>query len=212
MRPYPLSGQGASLVTAIRNDSGQAVELRILIQLSKGGKTIPFHLEMGRTLATGAVTLVAPPEVGGVLAGLPNAGKPVLAPAPYPVQPLDAYQGAKVTASINSATLASGQFIGAATQNLFDALVAEDKAKRKFFSDLARWVSAGQTQAQIEQALTKRKATADAAYSFTNEAAFTEPGLSQAGLAIIQYEGMASLTSWATKENAAWATKPSIHR
>jgi hypothetical protein len=44
-------GPGASLAVAIRNDSGQAVEMRVLFEMTKGGKTTPRDLEISRFLA-----------------------------------------------------------------------------------------------------------------------------------------------------------------
>jgi hypothetical protein len=207
-------GPGASLVAALRNDSGQTVELRILFNVTKGGKTSPHGFEVGRVLAAGAVDLVAPREIGGALAGLLNAGKPGLITGSPTVQPLDDYQGATVTVSIDSATLADGKFIGADTQNYFDRVVAEDNTKKQFFSDVVAWLAAKQSQAQIEQALTARKAKANAGQSTgeVNLAAITESGLAATALAVIQYQGMASLATWATKENAAVGAKPSIHK
>ena len=153
---------GASLVAAIRNDSGQAVELRILFQVTTGGKTSPRDLEVGRSLAAGEAMLVGPREIGGVLARLlMKPGFRGLVTGSPTAEPLDAYHGATVTVSIDSATLADGKFIGADTQNIYSRLVAEDAVKKSFFSDLAGLQSAGLSQTQIEQALTTRKGTAD---------------------------------------------------
>jgi hypothetical protein len=207
----PTLGPGASLIVAVRNDSGQGAEIRILFQGIKNGKTVSSNLQVGRTLAAGEATLVAPREISGVVAELLNAGKPGLITG-GPARPLDVYQGAVVSVSVDSATLASGKFIGRDTQNLFDQLVADDKAKKKFFSDLTGWLEAGEPQAQIEQALTKRAANADAAKSYDNWAAFSESTLSRSALSRIKQWGMANLTSWAMKESATWAAKPSIHR
>jgi hypothetical protein len=211
-------GAGQSLIVAIRNDSGGPVEARILFQLTKGGKTTPRDLYFGYSLAAGAVTLIAPREINGALAGLLHAGKPGLVgfTGSPTAQPLDDFNGATVTASVDSATLSDGKFIGADTQKAFPRLVAEHNAKKKFFNDLAGM--AGQSQAQINHALTARKAAADAAKGKMTDltdldlAAQTEAGLAQGALMQLQYFGMASLTSWVEKENAALASKPSIHK
>ena len=211
-------GAGQSLIVAVRNDSSGPVEARILFQLTKGGKTLPRDLYMGHSLAAGEVTLVAPREINGALAMLLHAGKPgLIASSGSPTaQPLDDFNGATVTVSVDSATLADGKFIGADTQKVFDRLIAEQAAKKKFFSDLAGM--AGQPQAQIEQALTTRKAAADAAkaqmtdITDLNLAAQTESGLANGALMQLQYFGMASLTNWAQKENAAVQSKPTLHR
>ena len=205
-------GGGASLVVAVRNDSGQPVETRILFQVSKGRKTVPRDLEVGRYFAVGEEALVAPREIGGALARLLNAGKPGLITGSPTVEPLDAYQGATVTVSVDSATFADGRFIGADTQNLFNSLVAEEKAKKKFFSDVVGFLSAGQSQAQIQQEMTTRRDAANAAKGIGNLAANTESGLSTAALMHLQHLGMASLGEWVAQENAKLVGKPSIHR
>jgi hypothetical protein len=102
---------GASLVVAIRNDSGQAVEMRILhtLQKSGGSPSSPIDAEVGRNLAAGAVDLVAPKAIGGALTRLLNAGKPGMFTGSPTVQSLDRYQGVTLTVSIDSATLAQRQ-------------------------------------------------------------------------------------------------------
>ena len=94
------------------------------------------------------------------------------------------------------------------TQNVFDELLAADKAKRKFFGHLTGWLSAGLSQAQIEQALAEQKAGTKGDASLAAIEAFNVADDPQYQIG----KGMASLTNWATKENAALATKPSIHR
>ena len=201
-------GPGASLVVAIRNDSGGPVEFRILHSVTKGGRTTT-DMEVGRSLQAGEAALAAPKEIGGALAGLLNAGRPGLTAGPPTVQPLDRYQGATITVSIDSATLANGKFIGADTRNMFDELVAEDKARKKLFSDLTGWLSAGETQAQITQALQQRQSQIQPG---ENQAAITEDALLFEALTQLERRGVASLTNWAQKENAAVQSKPTLHR
>lgn len=211
-------GAGQSLVVAVRNDSGGPVELRILFQLApKGGTARTRDLYMGYSLAAGEVTLVAPREINGTLAGLMHAGKPGVIVSGSPIeQPLNDYQGATATASIDSATLVDGKFIGADTQKVFDRLVAEHAAKKKFYSDLAGM--SGQSQAAIEQALTTRKANADAAVrqmtdvTNLNLAANAESGLAAIASMRIQQFGMASLAEWVAQENATLDAKPALHK
>jgi len=211
---------GASLFAAIRNDSSQAVELRILFQITKGEKTTSRDFEIGHTLAAGEATLVAPREVGGALASLLHAGKPGLATGfsgSSTVLPLDDYQGAAATVSIDSATLADGKFIGADTQNIYSRLVENDARQRSFFADL---VAQSKTlpEAEIVQMLNARKDAAGAAKSkSTGIANFpladqTEFGLSTGALAQLQHFGMATLASWAERENARLQSKPTLHR
>jgi hypothetical protein len=211
---------GASLVAAVRNDSGQAIELRTLFQLTKDGKTTPRDMSLGPSLQAGESALVAPREIRGALTRLMlrPGFQGLVSGSPRP-QPLDAYQGATVVVSIDSATLADGKFIGADTQNIYSRLVAEDAAKKSFFSDVAGFQSAGLSQTQIEQALTTRKGTADAAKSQMtggitglNLAAITESGLCNMALMRLQHFGLANLFEYAAKKNAAAAAKPSIHR
>ena len=155
----PTLGAGARLVVAIRNDSGGEVGANVLFQVTKNGRTQPHDLTLGLMLGAGDSALLAPREVSGPLAMMLHPpGKPGLfgftgSPTGGP---LDYYEGATVTASVDSATLADGKFIGADTQKLYDQLVANDKAERKFFSDVAALLSAGKTQAEIEQVLTAR--------------------------------------------------------
>ena len=107
--------------------------------------------------------LVAPREIGGALARLMlKPGFQGIVSGSPTVQPLDAYQGATVTVSVDSATLADGHFIGADTQNFFERLVAEDAAKRKFFSDVVGFQHAGFSRDHISEELARRKAAADA--------------------------------------------------
>ena len=129
------------------------------------------------------------------------------------------YQGATVTVSVDSATLAvSGRFIGADTQNFFSRLVAEDAAQKSFFSDVAGFQAARLSQSEIEQALTKCQADADAAkgqmsgITGLNLAAMSESDLCSGALMRLKQGGMANLFEWAAKESAALQSKPSIHR
>ena len=101
---------------------------------------------------------------------------------------------------------------------MFGRLVAEHNAKKSFFTEVAGFEAAGMSQAQIEQALNTRKTAADTAKrkmtSITdlNLAAKTESSLCSMALMRLQHFGLASLTAWAQKENAALQSKPSIHR
>jgi hypothetical protein len=207
-------GDGRLLLVAIRNDSGQAVELRILFQVTSGGKTMPHDTEVGRVLQAGEATLVAPREVGGALALLMSAGRPGMVTGftgPPTAQPLDFYQGAQVTASIDSATLlATGKFIGNDTRGLYDQLVAADAARKKFYSDVVEFQAAGLSQSEIEKALTARKANADKAA--LRDLPNTESGLCTEALVRLQYFGIANLFELAAKENAALQSKPTLHR
>jgi hypothetical protein len=97
-------------------------------------------------------------------------------------------------------------------------MVAEDAAKKSFFSDVAGFQSAGLSQSQIEQALSARQAAADAAKRKTtspadlNLAAITESGLCAMALMRLQHFGMASRLEWAAKESAVLQSKPTLHR
>jgi hypothetical protein len=207
---------GASLVVAIRNDSGEAIDsMRILYSVEKNGRPISRVTLYGTPLAPGATTLFAPREVG--LSELtPRQGLGIRGGGP--AGPIDFYLGAPVTASIDSATLASGKFIGADTQNFFDRLVAELAMKKAFFSDLTGFQSAGLSQSEIEDALTKRQAAADVAkkkmakITDLNLAARTESSLCQMALMQLQHSGVASVWSWVDRETAALKFKPSPHR
>lgn len=131
---------------------------------------------------------------------------------------MEEYAGAQISASIDSVSLESGRFIGEDTQAFFARLVAEQAAKKSFFNDVAGFQSAGLSQPQIEEALSKRKAAADIAKSKTtspadlNLAAMTESGLCTLALMRLQDFGMASLFEWAAKENAVVQSKPTLHR
>lgn len=215
----PTLGAGAQLVAAIRNDSGGTVELRILFQLTKGGKTTPRDLQLNQTLQAGESTLVAPREVNGALAGLLNAGKPGLhgfTGSPT-VQPLDDYQGATAYVSVDSATLADGKFVGADTQNYFDRLVENDARQKSFFSDLAAQ-SKTLSAAEIKQMLSERQtAAASDRKKSSGMANFplgaqTEYGLCVTALAQLEHFGMAALSTWADRENAKQQAKPTLHK
>ena len=206
----PTLGPGASLVAAVRNDSGGPVELRIVHSVTKGGSTIASDLEVDRYLQAGETALVAPQEIVGALEGLLHAGRPGLFAGSPTVRPLDRYQGATITVSIDSATLANGKFIGADTRKMFDELVAEDKARKKFFSDLTGWLSSGKTQAQIIQTIQERLSQIQ---PFENQAAITLSGLLEEAQNWLERRGMAFLSTWAASQSAICVnSKPSVHR
>ena len=214
---------GASLVVALRNDSGQTIDsMRIVYLVNKGGKPIPRVTLYYGLLGAGAARLVTPVELRGLAALLNPAqqGQGLVTGATLSRVPsLVFYQGATVTVSVDSATLAvSGRFIGADTQNFFSRLVAEDAAQKSFFSGVAGFQAAALSQSVIEQALTKRQADADAAkrqmFGITglNLAAMSESDLCSGALMRLKQGGMANLFEWAAKESAALQSKPSIHR
>lgn len=212
-------GEALPLVVAIRNDSGEALEsMRILYLVARYGKLIP-RVVIDGPLASGGSMVFAPQEASATLEKLvnPNAG-PGKPRAQFSAQPLDFYRGSPVTVSIDSATLASGRFVGADTQVFFPRLVAEAAAKKAFLTELSGYQSAGLSQAQIEQALNKRKSTADTAMrqmtSITelNLAAQAESQLSMEALLRLQNFGMAPMADWVARENAGLANKPVLHK
>jgi len=133
--------------------------------------------------------------------------------------PLDDYQGATLVASIDSATLADGKFIGADTQTFFKRLAEKDARKKKFFSDLATNAKA-KSAADIRQFLNAGKAEADAKRGSMGAgglAGFSLADIEVGGLwssALMQLEhfGQASLSQWADAENAKQQSKPTLHR
>lgn len=211
---------GASLVVALRNDSGEGIDsMRIVYLINKGGKSIPRVTLYYSPLGAGAARLVAPVELRGLAAVLNPAqqGQGLVTGATLSRVPsLVFYQGATVTVSVDSATLAvSGRFIGADTQNFFSRLVAEDAARKSFFSEIAGFQAAGLSQSEIEQTLTKSQADAKGQMSGVtglNLAAMSESDLCSMALMQLKQGGMANLFEWAAKESAALQSKPSIHR
>ena len=94
--------------------------MRIVYQVQKGVKAIP-RVTLYGSLPAGAATLFAPRELQEAVAALmdpPQPGTTFLQTGAPQAQPLDFYQGAGVTVSVDSASLASGRFIGADTQAL----------------------------------------------------------------------------------------------
>ena len=211
---------GASLVVAIRNDSGQAVEsMRILFQLVKDGQATPRDIELWHGLAAGSAMLTAPREVRGPLVRLVSAGKLGLVGFGGPPEglPLDDYQGAGATVSIDSITLADGKFIGADTLSFFPLMVAEEAAKKSFFSDLASQ-SRALSVSEIRQALTARQSAAEAAENKSIGlanfpfAAMTELRLCTQALMVLEHSGLEDLSSWAQQEKLKLSSQPTLHK
>jgi hypothetical protein len=207
-------GAGASLVVAIRNDSGEAIDsMRLLFQVDKEGVHAPRLILQG-PLAAGKATPAAPHELGGAVTAMMHYGPGVGGGHPWP---LDFYQGATVIASIDSATLASGRFVGADTLNFFATLIAEQAAKKSFFADLAAQ-SKTLTNSELQQVLTARQSAADAAKGKAtsladfNLAAMTEFSLSVQALTRLTRSGLPDLSSWAEQENVKLSSQPTLHR
>jgi hypothetical protein len=173
-------GAKKSLLVAVPNDSEQAIDsMRVLYLVDKANdKPIPRVTFYG-SLAVGEATLLAPMELqGAVAASIPlrpgtrratRPRPPEAFPGPGPatgaqlsrVLPRDLYQGAQVTASVDSVTFSSGLFIGADTHHFFPRLVAEDAAWKSFFADLLELQSRGSSQLQVARALSVRRAALD---------------------------------------------------
>jgi hypothetical protein len=172
-------------------------------------------------LRPGEATLAAPREISGALALMMNAGKPGLhsVAGSSTVQPLYDYQGATVTASIDSVTLANGKFIGADTQNFFPPAGRERHAQEKVLSDLATNAKT-KSAADVRQSLNAGKADADAKRGSMGAGGLTgfsladiEVGhLGSSALVQLEHFGQASLSQWAEQENAKLQSKPSLHR
>ena len=214
----PTLGASASLVVAIRNDSGEAIDsMRLLFQVEKGGPPFPRIILQGDSLAAGQATLTAPSELAGAVTALMHYGTSGLSLGSPPAHLLDVYQGATVTASIDSATLASGRFIGADTLNFFPRLIEEQTAKRSFFADLATQ-SKTLTASEIEPVLVARQSAADAAKGKAKSpadlslAAIAEFDLCMQALMALKHSGLSDLGSWAEQENEKWSSRPTLHR
>jgi hypothetical protein len=216
----PTLGPGASLVAAIRNDSGQAIDsMRIIFSRQKGGDKPVTSLELGRGLEIGGARLVAPREVGGALARTLKPGtQGVMSGGSPTVEPLDAYQGTTLTISIDSATLADGKFIGADTLTFFSRLVENDARQKAFFAELIAHSKTASAEVDIKQMLTARKAQARSAQqSVSGVRGFlladqTEFGLATTALVQLEHFGMANVVSWVEHENAKLESRPTLHR
>jgi hypothetical protein len=211
----PTLGPGASLVSAIRNDSGEAVDsMRILFQGQKGGGTFS-RIALGGSLAAGGSTLIAPTGLDVALLALLH---PQQGASHNTAHPQTDYTGVEMTTSIDSVSLANGKFLGADTLGFFSRLAAEDATKKSFFSAVAGYQAAGLTQSQITQALKDRKAAADSAKRKTTSVtdldlgAMEESRLCGRALVKLQQFGMANLSAWATEENAKAQSKPTLHK
>jgi hypothetical protein len=213
----PTLGPGASLVVALRNDSGEAIDsMRLLFQVHQGDRTFP-RITLWGPLAAGRGELVAPREVEGALSALIHSEPGGLRSTSPAAESIQDFMGAQITASIDSVTLASGHFIGADTLAFFSRLVENDARQKAFFADL---VAQSKTlpEAQIIEMLTARKVQARSAkqrsasianFSLADQ---TEFGLATMALAQLQHFGMATLASWAERENAKLESKPTLHR
>lgn len=123
-----------------------------------------------------------------------------------------------MVASVDSATLASGQFLGADTQNFFSKLAAEQAARKSFFADLTAQ-SKTLDASGIKQALASRQSTAAAAshkstsFADMNLAAMTESSLCDQALMLLErLGGLPALSSWAERENLTLSSQPMLHR
>jgi hypothetical protein len=218
-------GQGASLVVAIRNDSGHAIDsMRILYDINKGGT--PIHrLQHWGSLAAGEAILFGPMEIAGPIYQLQHSQPQMgMITNMRSAQPLDFYQGSEVTFSVDSASLANGKFVGADTQGFFPKLVERDARVKAFFSDLAKDAKT-LSVAQLNQQLTAGKAASDAArfkpsgpiqpggpmadrFSLADQEL---SGMYQVALATLE-SGLPSLAQWADRENSKQQSKPTLHK
>lgn len=211
----PTLGAGSSLVVALRNDSGEAIDsMRILYQVHQGAHTFG-RITLYGSLPAGASVLTAPRELAGAVMAL-TSPRGVLS-SPSSAQPIDDYLGAQITASIDSVTLASGRFLGDDTLAFFSRLVENDARQKSFFSDLTVQVKT-LPEAEVKQMLTTRKAAATAAKRrSTSVANFPladqiESGLCSVALVKLQTSGMSTLAGWAERENAKLQSKPTLHK
>jgi hypothetical protein len=202
-------GEGLPLVVAVRNDSGEDMEsARILYE---GGRTTQVVLH--GSLAKGAGALIGPPELQRALSALMNRQQG-LGVGQGPAQSLASYQGAEITVSVDSASLASGRFVGPDTWDFLPQLIELDNAKKAFFRQVAGFRTSGLSQPLIEAALTdgETKARATKSQARLSIVAVTEAGWYRVALGRLRQFGMASLFTWADGENAKVASKPALHR
>lgn len=209
-----LGVENLPLIVALRNDSGQAIDsMRIVWQIhNKDGSTYP-RIALHGPMAADAAVLDAPEQLGRALTALkPQVGTGLSSRrGPSPALVKNYQDAAEVTVSIDSATLASGLFVGADSFNFFPRLVEEAAGRKKFFTDF----SGLQSNPRLEEILTARKSAAESnkqtspGIAGLNLAALAESMLCQEALMRIR---MGTLGPWIAQQNTQLASKPPLHR
>ena len=213
-------GESAQLIVAVRNDSGEPVEsLRIVFRARKGERVTTHVLSHPRLLTPGAMALLGPPEFAGAVAALTMKPGQGLSAGPSPEMSQltwEEYRGSEVTTSVDSASLATGLFIGPDTLGFFSRLVQSGARKRAFFSDV---VALKETLApEIKQILSSRGVAARSARQKTTGlidldlAALTESALCTQALMRLEQGGVPVLVAWAQQEHNSLKSKNVLHR